>query len=542
MMMAPLLLGGVVASGTVAITPQPSDGETSYEIMLSVPVGGPEGLSYFGGLVDMQKTGPTSFDISEDGTFWFGDNEAKRVRQYDRGGKLVRTVDFTDEVAGIADLEVDAASVTVLDVAASNPGILRKEIVSGRKSIVELPKDVFFTADGAVAVTGLVRDSGRNVVAERLGGKDFAPLADANGKTNLGPVGSRIGFLAHHGRSFAVGGGDPSTGDLSGEVVVNGKARSIEPLPSNFVGGVEFLGANRGGDYWTRVDEVNMTGDVVRVTQTVRQFSASGKLLGTATVPLDEREMHVDHGVQIGPDGEVYAMVPRKSSVDIVRLPVVAPGLTPPLVASPSQAPANPETVLTDAVPIHHMQCSDTTHVASTWSSYHNNSVSLSNHAINGACSGRTKPRYLGGAGTYGSVSYDWGGWDTVAGFNNAMAAGSQAGDIHTAASEGCSKGVDCSGYVGRVWQHNEMKYGTATLPNISHALSGTSRLVLWDIFNKSGSHTLLFIGFSGNGFAGSESTITASYDRVVYRVIDWGYVNGYSLRRSNKLSGCYPT
>jgi hypothetical protein len=40
---------------------------------------------------------------------------------------------------------------------------------------------------------------------------------------------------------------------------------------------------------------------------------------------------------------------------------------------------------------------------------YRTNSLYHSDTNINGACTNGTKPRYLGGPGTYGSVSYKWG-------------------------------------------------------------------------------------------------------------------------------------
>lgn len=211
-----------------------------------------------------------------------------------------------------------------------------------------------------------------------------------------------------------------------------------------------------------------------------------------------------------------------------------------PNLASP---PSHGSISLEDPVLISHMTCSDTTHVNATWRSYVDNTKYYNNTNINGACSGRGIPRYLVGqtGGQYGQVPYDWGGFDLPGQFNTFMDQGKQAGDINTAAVESCSKGVDCSGFVSRVWQYTT-KYSTSTLPGISHAVSGTNRLVLWDIFNKVGSHTVLFIGFNGNGFSGTEATTTNAYDRVIYRYIDWTYINGYSMRRSNKLMGCWPT
>jgi hypothetical protein len=111
-----------------------------------------------------------------------------------------------------------------------------------------------------------------------------------------------------------------------------------------------------------------------------------------------------------------------------------------------------------------------------------------------------------------------------------------QAGDINTAASENCSKGVDCSGFVSRVWQLTT-KYGTCTLEGISTQLSSTSQLIRGDIMNKCNVHTMVFMIFNGStGFYDYEATIYNSYDRVVYIASTWSRVSTYLPRRYNNV------
>ena len=62
--------------------------------------------------------------------------------------------------------------------------------------------------------------------------------------------------------------------------------------------------------------------------------------------------------------------------------------------------------------------------MTATGNAYLSNSMVLTLANIKGPCVGRTQPRYLGQPGTYGSVPYDWGGADTVSGFNGAIAWG----------------------------------------------------------------------------------------------------------------------
>ncbi len=536
------ILVGVTSIGTllmVAPDSRPNLGVApSNELAFSLPIGGSDGLTYFGGRVDMQLNGPNAFDIGPDGTFWISDNEAKRVRRYSPGGKLLDTVDLTVEVVGIADLEVDADSLAVLDLAAVNPGVFIKEFATQQSSTIEFPKELLMR-DGVpyISVSGLTRDSAKNLMVEIDGGHRLGQITKALGnKLEFSSVGS----LPWNGRTFEARGGTLASGDLSGEIIVNGREIVVEPAPGNFVGTVKILDVGRLGDFWALVDEVGLAGDVAKVTQTVRHYNVAGVLKESATVPISERVVHVNDGVQIGPDGKAYALVPRKTSVDILNLVFTSSNKIPIGHFQPKSLPDGPVS-LEDITPINHMTCGDTTHVTDTWNSYHNYVGLLSNANINGSCSGRTKPRYLGGVGYYASIPYDWGGFVTVSGFNSDMIQNRQAGDITSTGVAECSRGVDCSGYVSRVWQHTS-KYSTQSLGSVSHAVTSFGALVLWDIFNSPGNHTVMFIGFQENSFAGSESTTTNSYDRVVYRSIPWTYINGYQFRRSNKLLGCYPT
>ncbi len=133
-------------------------------------------------------------------------------------------------------------------------------------------------------------------------------------------------------------------------------------------------------------------------------------------------------------------------------------------------------------------------------------------------------------------MPYDWGGWDSVSGYNGYMDPGTaQAGDINTAGVESCSKGVDCSGFVTRVWQLTS-KYSTSTLPKISMRLASTADLKPGDILNDAGSHVVLFSGLAANGVWDYESTQYNAVDRVVYMFSSWTRLNGYLPRRYNNV------
>ncbi len=90
---------------------------------------------------------------------------------------------------------------------------------------------------------------------------------------------------------------------------------------------------------------------------------------------------------------------------------------------------------------------------------YMKNKVYLSASSIlnDATCPNRVIPPYLSGstAKTYESVSYNWGGFDSVAEFNNKIVKNKmKAGNVNDKISPllSCAAGVDCSGYVSRAW------------------------------------------------------------------------------------------
>ena len=115
------------------------------------------------------------------------------------------------------------------------------------------------------------------------------------------------------------------------------------------------------------------------------------------------------------------------------------------------------------------------------------------------------------------AIPYCWGGWSSIQSFATGITNGKSAGDNDCTTNgdlyEKCAVGVDCSGFVTKVWGINSQKYSTSTLPNISKsiALSATQP---GDILNWAGHHTRLV-------FANNLST-TGFVDVIESSGTDW--------------------
>jgi len=242
----------------------------------------------------------------------------------------------------------------------------------------------------------------------------------------------------------------------------------------------------------------------------------------------------VPRPVAVAPSGAVIVMVPRLDRIDFMELPLAA-SVPPALpvahvrVKTVSGATSGTSGLAPDS-------CTSRATMRTTDLAYRLNTHYYSATNISGTCSGRKAPRYFSGAGTYDSVSYEWGGWDTVATFNAGMSPGTmKAGNINGVVLA-CSLGVDCSGFVTRVWQRTDKKYGTSTLSQISTPLGSFADLLEYDIMMKS-THVMLFRYFgTGGGFWVSEATTRNHYDRVVYNYIDSTYAANFAPWRYDNV------
>ena len=353
-----------------------------------------------------------------------------------------------------------------------------------------------------------------------------------------------VGFQDSSGRRYEVRLADWAVDPHTGEVLVYSLAGSnpkqIKVWVAHTLGGLRYLESYDGG-FFVVVEEIFYDG-TIHVDQTVRNYDDNGNLLGIARIPLSEFYVPVENGIAVGPDGNVYALVPKRERVEIQRLTFrralepIFPDKEP--VIMPMSASNDMEN------PISTLNCRSRSTMMAVCSDYHNNYRWLSVTNTVGACIYRAKPRYIGGEGYYSSIPYDAGGWDTVSNFNARMVAGDQAGDIswdedpNTPGNQNCcaecSRGVDCSGFVTRVWGETQKLY-TWTIHDYSTQLGSLNDLLIGDVLNKPGIHVAVFVSACSGGATVYHSTTYSGYDRVITTCHEWSYFNGYSPRRYNK-------
>lgn len=133
-------------------------------------------------------------------------------------------------------------------------------------------------------------------------------------------------------------------------------------------------------------------------------------------------------------------------------------------------------------------------------------------------------------AGPQVGLPYCWGGWVTVAQFDQQIADGYGAGSLPDGLFLDCTTGVDCSGYVSQLWQHPH-KLGTATIPDVSVEVA-TTELLPGDVFNDANHHVIMFLGLDSDGTViVTESTNASACMGVCRRSRPWSAFDGYVPR-----------
>jgi hypothetical protein len=570
---------GPNASGT-------PDGVT-HETVFTIPIGD-DGVQYrrFVNLADTQTDasspatdipadpgsrlwGPTALTVDRNGTFFIADTVGGRILHYDAGGALVTPITLADQVVAAGDVKVTDQDMWVLDDASEVPQLLRFASTAPNDATADTVAGPRFSPDArpvesipivssasmagdveidiGAGVTGLAVDDQGVLVEYGNGTHLFRPRAatSAAADSESVPGLERVSGYTFRGQVYTAHPANPTADPAAEEAMTAHVMVGDQRIPvegAQQVLGLRMLGINADGSFYVVAEEVS-DGPTIQVDQTVRHYAADGRQLGLARVPLRDRETYIPHGLAVGPDGNVYLLMTRQDVLEVQRLVFTTSTLPPlPQVGSTegeSGAQQTGPTEMTDDPTADQdflaaEGCRSRDAMITTGFKYRDNKVTLRDVNLNGNCPGRHRPTYLnGGPKEYGSVAYDWGGFDTVEGYNAAMAQGFQAGDIPVTRGDPptpCSKGVDCSGFVSRCWGL-QTKEGTATIGRLCIRIN-RDQLKPGDILNLENAHVTLFDHIGPEGVWAFEATTWGNRDRVIWRPHGWDYYDGYQALR----------
>jgi hypothetical protein len=164
---------------------------------------------------------------------------------------------------------------------------------------------------------------------------------------------------------------------------------------------------------------------------------------------------------------------------------------------------------------------------------YHDWYCDTCNQSVDASCSTSWASDY--GTGGYVGLPYDWGGYMSLAEYDD------QLDDCYGAGSHSwhgilwCTSGVDCSGFVSKVW--DEGHYTTSSMHNVSYGVS-QSDLRRGDAVNAAGSHIVLFTHETdAGGPVFYEASGGASKVRLYVPTSGWSYLSGYDPIRYDNIT-----
>lgn len=521
------------------------------EIICQIPIGD-QGIHYEENL-NVPPWGPSAFVIGSDQTFWIADAAANRVLQFDKTCNLELIISLDGLATAPTDLAVTTEALWVLDASSQQATILQFSRNGDWIAQYPLPESLSI----AEGLSGITLSPQGELLVEQENGAQLHRMVKSSDSTISAAASSYV--LEEQSIQVSISGltsDNPATG------YINTGSIEIKISVPNNLGGLRVLGFAQDHSLYAVLEEVALRNTII-VDQRLQHYAPDGTLLGEARSPVQTQYTYVPHALAMDTNGNVYFLVTHPTGVEIRRLdfvtdlepliptleptnqidklssmatpePFVTPAPTPEITFQPSSLDSDDST----------LACTITREtIMANAAAFVNNSISLSDTNVNGVCGGRGKPRYLGVAGVYSSVPYDWGGKVSLEIFNTKMREGKQAGDINTAGVEACSVGVDCSGFIARVWNVPAFdatcceNVGTGKLPEYSTQLSSINELQRGDILNNVGSHVALFDRFSdngNNGFYSYEATTDWNVDRVYKGFRSWTWVanGGYKPYR----------
>lgn len=171
--------------------------------------------------------------------------------------------------------------------------------------------------------------------------------------------------------------------------------------------------------------------------------------------------------------------------------------------------------------------------------SWYCNSCNIKNYY----CGSKTvvTPNWCASVGWKTAMPYMWGGFSSTSQFNTGMSNCKSAGDSNTSTTYGapsCAEGLDCSGFVSRVWGLST-KQSTSGLNNYSTAYSSFYSLQQADIINKtvSPAHVRLVSSINGSGTVSCIEAST-SQNKVHTASYSVGNLTNYVPRYGNNVTG----
>lgn len=215
-------------------------------------------------------------------------------------------------------------------MAAVTPKLVRFSLDGKMLTSYEIPDDLGLK----YGLTGIYAGDQGEILLEREGGVYTSQLVDANGTVNI----VTINRYPHKAKLYSAHPANLLDADATrGYILID--QQMVDVTVNHDLGGLRILGFAPDDSFYVIVDEMQIT-PVIQVDQKVYHYSSTGEPLGMARMPLVEQYTYVPHGLTVGPDGSVFALITRSDHAEVWRLTFTI-GLDPII---PSTLPTDLET------------------------------------------------------------------------------------------------------------------------------------------------------------------------------------------------------
>jgi hypothetical protein len=237
--------------------------------------------------------------------------------KYDREGNLLQTIKLNQLGIGyVRDLRVKENEIYLLEtsyqkfrvhhLSAAGELIASEEIPYGFPFDPMNPENTL-----AGGLTGIAVDCIERIILEVVGGSKLFPLAEVQKQPDPSLINQ--GLLCN-GKKFYV-----STPSLWKDPQVTADDTIYQTKLSEGLGGLHFLDVFEDETIYLLRSDV-MSINPIKVDQTVHYIDENGTIQGVARVPLSEYYYPVLRNSAVSPNGEVFALLPRPDSLDVIRL------------------------------------------------------------------------------------------------------------------------------------------------------------------------------------------------------------------------------
>jgi cell wall-associated NlpC family hydrolase len=500
---------------------------------------GPGQVGMLGGDVDSDVTGPNAITTGADGQIYVLDNVNGRLLRVNPRNGAVDTITVTGLQTPI-DLVRSGTSLYVWDGG---------------------PKQLEIEGNGATVRTSAERTVARD---DRLASKfeEFGhdvppgePVRQRSGRRTSRSV-SRPG-----GEAEAV---DVSrSGDRTATVTITpatGASRTLTLEASSKLAAVRVLALDDQGRTYVMVEQRDDGSNRTAVTTYVLRYTPAGKADAAFVLPLEEVEFVPNRFVTVSDQGDVFFLKVQRSGVEIERIAERAPndvGASRPSARAARTASVTPEMEAAfrqalDRAGQHQMrtgvppprkrreilQAADAFRTV-RWTLADGNYRPHETSDCSPPSNRWKRPARLESnrGKPIEALPYNWGGFDSVAGFSQRIASGAAAGNVCTCRQMNCIRndaaGIDCSGFVSRAWGVG--RYTTSSLDSIGEPVASDD-LKPGDALNKPGSHVRLYVSDDPDTGLVRIYESSVSCGGVCLRDVTWSNLNGYHGVRRQRV------